>query len=251
MSSSIGSLKFCVHCRRDCSGRPRLRDQHGRYHCRECVDRLGLAHRPAAVEVGTLAAGGSDHDDGPIPLVEESDEPRVRGDVCAGCSRPISPEAAVCIQCGLNRQTGERIATALEVSKELRRKSKRRTCRECGANLTGLAAPRCPSCGTVELDSRLTREERQREEGRRLARNAWLKPLMIAAPTLALMCVVIGLTGGASQIVPYLISFMIQLAIGTVVYFVCAMMWIGVDDPPHIIFLKMAGVYAVYHAAYI
>lgn len=251
MPTTADVPKQCVDCGRDCSGRPRLRDQHGKYHCRECVDRLRLAHRPVGDAVGARVVGGPVEEDGPIPLVEERDEPRARDDLCGGCQRPISPEAAVCVHCGLNRQTGERISTALDVSKQTKRKSKRRTCRECGADLTGLSAPRCPSCGCVELSSRLAREERLAEEGKRLARNAWLKPLMIAAPTLGLMCLLIGLTGGASEIVPYLISFLIQLAIGTVVYFVCAMMWIGVDDPLYVIFLKMAGVYAVYHAAYI
>lgn len=242
MTTSAQPGKVCIHCGRDCATRPRVRDQVGKYHCRECVDRLKLAHRPVPDREQEADAGF-------IPIVEDPEPPHPREDQCPGCAKPISPAAAVCIHCGFNRETGERIATTLDVSKQLKRKSKPRACRDCGADLTGLAAPNCPNCGRVN-DARADRAERDAEESRRITRRSWVHPIIMLAIGMGIMLAVYAARMGSDGVVFYLARFGVSLAIGVVVYFMCSVMWIGFDQPPLQTIIRLAGVYALADVAY-
>lgn len=246
MPQTTNPMKVCIHCRRDCGDRPRLRDQHGKYHCKECVEKHKLAHRSVSSSAGDPVIA----DDGPIPLMEEPDEPAIRPDVCAGCHKPISPLAAVCIHCGFNRSTGAHVDTTIEVSKGLKRKSKPRACQECGADLTGLATPRCPACGKVELGDRSLRAAREEREMRSMVRRSWISPIIMIAMGMAIMLTIYSQRAGAGGMVYYLASFGVSLAIGLFVYFVCSVMWIGFDEPAPLTALRLAGVYALADVAY-
>lgn len=55
-SASEPGEKICALCQRDCSKRPRTKDDDGRYYCRECVERLKQARRQPAQNAGAPAA---------------------------------------------------------------------------------------------------------------------------------------------------------------------------------------------------
>jgi hypothetical protein len=234
--------KVCVLCGLDCAGRPRVRDQHGKYRCEEC---LSGKRAPALVPA-------IDPDDGIIALADEPAEPDRRvagGDTCAGCGRPMPGEAAICIGCGYNRSTGSAVRTTFTRDSGST-PVKANTCTKCGYSLAGLRTGRCPECGTVNRDPKYDRRERELRESARLARMSWVQPVVMIAMGLGVMLALAAWQGGPGGMAEYLVSFGVSLGIGLAIYMMCSAMWIGFDVPAPITALRLAGVYALADVAY-
>jgi hypothetical protein len=78
--------KTCVVCGEDCSGRPRIKDPRGRYHCKDCYERVRASLKaPTALEQPT------------------GDLPRRP---CANCGTATPPGAVICTNCGCDPATG-------------------------------------------------------------------------------------------------------------------------------------------------
>jgi hypothetical protein len=140
--------KTCVHCKLDCSARPRVRDAQGQYACKDCLAKLGLLNadgtvkaQPAAaaaapkvvvksnavpktaavaapVTAGKPAGSGFDNpDDDGIDLSSFRSDPSVGQAVasnwvtCPGCGSPAAKDAALCLTCGTNIKTGKKSKT--------------------------------------------------------------------------------------------------------------------------------------------
>jgi hypothetical protein len=138
------SAKVCVLCGQDCSTRPRVKDQHGRYYCRECHEKekqsrtaaakapppAAAAKAPTPAAVPPIAAGRSKPKAPPAPRAS-SDEDQGFGlmdalgeaeasaaDVvreqcpCPSCRMPMPKDAVICMRCGFNKQLGRRMGEA-------------------------------------------------------------------------------------------------------------------------------------------
>lgn len=114
--------KVCVLCKEDCSARPRVRDERGNYACRACL-KAGPEAKKAARDSAAVSAavdddfaglGLDDADDGysledAFSAQESSAAPS--GTPCPACSSPVSEGSIVCLGCGTNIQTGQKIST--------------------------------------------------------------------------------------------------------------------------------------------
>ncbi len=140
MPAPAGSAKTCVHCKQDCSNRPRVRDAQGQYACKDCLTKKGLlnadgtvkaqaaptaaaapkvvvksaavpkaASVAAPVGAGKPASSGFDNpDDDGIDLSSFRSDPSVGQVVsanwvtCPGCGSPAAKDATLCLTCGTN-----------------------------------------------------------------------------------------------------------------------------------------------------
>ncbi|MFO0375724.1 MAG: hypothetical protein ACK51N_01615, partial [bacterium] len=112
-----GVVKVCMHCGRDCSGVPRVKDAQGRYACRACMEAQAGGQAGAA-----SAAGGSGEENplGDLAALAAAERRAVGAvsamtGVCGTCHAPMDDSAAVCINCGADRRTGK--ARKVKVSK--------------------------------------------------------------------------------------------------------------------------------------
>jgi membrane associated rhomboid family serine protease len=113
-------LKICVVCREDCSDRPRTQDSKGRYYCKPCYERALMHYR----EKKAAAARGQRQQPAPevradlIGLTDEgaatSQPPAAAepGAVCPSCDRPLPAGSKVCVECGINVETGRSLVTS-------------------------------------------------------------------------------------------------------------------------------------------
>jgi hypothetical protein len=107
MATADATQKICVHCKQDCSGKPRAKDAQGRYMCKECVEKLkarGAAAptRPASPPAPPTAPPATEDDHSVLStLLGDLPEP------CPSCAAPLTTGAVVCNFCGFNKETGQ------------------------------------------------------------------------------------------------------------------------------------------------
>ncbi len=248
--------KVCVRCGTDCAGKPRVKDQHGRYTCQPCVNQLKAA-RPAqaaatpslhAPEPTTPEPEGFDVFD----LAPEPSSPKTSP--CGNCGRPVSEQAVVCVGCGFSKQLG-RVLTPDDAPKsEDLPRGKRIQCKKCGYDLRGLKTAKCPECGTMNAVP--SRRERDREDSAKVARDAYLQPALMfiigALISTITYAAYVSHMGGNPAVgaMGYLVYLGVSVPIGVIVYWTCCLVWIGFDAPIHLIALRLAGIYAVTDVGY-
>jgi hypothetical protein len=109
MATAGATEKLCVHCRQDCSAKPRTKDAQGRYMCKECVEKLKAKGARGSSAPPTRAPGAQAAAVAAPPLEESllstllADSP----DPCPSCSAPLPKSAVVCNFCGFNKATGQ------------------------------------------------------------------------------------------------------------------------------------------------
>jgi hypothetical protein len=128
MAEAIAS-KLCTVCGVDCSGRPRVKDQQGRYMCQECFDRakatkhVQKAPPPAPAAVAPVAAKA--------PAVNMNDNSFLldlgtksvgtgKSQSCPECGRALTEGTVICIGCGHNMKTGKRLPVKVERAKKVK-----------------------------------------------------------------------------------------------------------------------------------
>lgn len=228
-ASAESSSKRCIYCGQDCSNKPRLKDRMGRYSCRECVDR-----KQAPIPM----------DDGlPVDLagMESAATPAGGLQLCPGCQSSMPHGSSVCVQCGFDTRKGAAITTAQGVDKI--RSGGKGKCPECGYSLKGLRENRCPECGTII--ARMTERERAREDSARIARMAYVKPLIQLAVGIAAMALLLLGRERGDEMVYFATLYGSRLAAVLLVHVTCCVIWIGFDAPIRLIVLRMAGVLAL------
>lgn len=142
-SSGAGSadagqpVKICRYCQKDCAGKPRLKDEQGRYACKSCheaalaargpantarppaaalapaavadtdddpfADLRTLGEEPIAVAGASAGGGGGGGGDGGIG--GRGGAGLMRG--CVGCGAPLAADAVICVGCGTNQASGK------------------------------------------------------------------------------------------------------------------------------------------------
>src|SRR5215831_19131612 len=102
------TTKLCTVCGIDCSGKPRIKDQQGRYICKECFDKAKQTRQtqknpaPAA----TAPAAGTDvptegDNSFLLDLASAKESTGLKGTKpCPECGRAVPTDAVICIGCG-------------------------------------------------------------------------------------------------------------------------------------------------------
>ncbi len=236
--------KRCVRCDVDVSGARRVKDSRGRYLCGACYDRALRERRGGAAEAAPAAAAVAaipldspvdsplenqlDDDvlDAEALLAEEAGaEPLelVQGLACPGCAAALTPEAAICVQCGYNVREGRALKTS---------RGRDEAAEEVNAQLKA----------GRDADRSAKRREQSRVEYTKAG--AWCLGALVVS-----LFVTASLAEGSDvgmEIAEHLIGFGIGVLFATAVYFGCCLLWVGFDQPWPLIALKMGAVHALY-----
>jgi hypothetical protein len=227
--------KVCILCGADCSKRPRVKDAQGRYSCKECLERHTQTAPPPADDL--------------IPsdllAIEASAAPAAGLQVCPNCQSSMPHGAPICIQCGFDSRKNAIINTNQSVEKA--RPGGRGKCPECGYSLKGLKHNKCPECGTLVL--RQTERDKARYDSDRIARMAYIKPLLHFGVGILIVAFFYLAQNEGEALMFYALKYAIQVPIGVVAFFLCCLLWMGFDAPMHLTALRLAGVYALVDAA--
>lgn len=127
------AAKVCTVCGVDCSNRPRVKDQQGRYMCQDCFDRVKATKQvqkapatPASKPAEPAAPAGAavNLNDNSF-LLDLGQKPAASGKAraCPECGRAITEGTVICIGCGFNLQTGKRLSVKVERAKQVKVKS--------------------------------------------------------------------------------------------------------------------------------
>lgn len=107
--------KICVVCKQDCSGRPRQKDEQGRYTCQNCLDKQPKVGAPVKKGAAAGSVSGTKQSQGDASLAaalagvdQNSMTP------CPNCAVLLEPGAVVCTSCGFDFQREKPIRTRVE-----------------------------------------------------------------------------------------------------------------------------------------
>lgn len=104
MTAPAPTVKKCIKCGVDCSGKPRTKDAQGRYTCKACVD---AAAKAVAKSVKTAKPAAAPPEDADVMAALLTDSPGVSAEMCPSCGNGMPGGAVVCTLCGYNKQTGQ------------------------------------------------------------------------------------------------------------------------------------------------
>lgn len=123
--------KLCTVCGIDCSGKPRIKDQQGRYICKECFDKAKQTRQtqknpvPAALAATAATSGPAEADNSfLLDLGSAKESTGLQGTKpCPECGRAMPTNAVICIGCGFNTSTGKRVSVRVIKSKQKKEKA--------------------------------------------------------------------------------------------------------------------------------
>ncbi len=230
--------KTCIYCGEDCSTRPRVRDQQGRYACQACVKAASLQWESQ----GAL----SDEVNPEILLAPEPELPPevVRVD-CPICLREIRPPETRCERCNYDSKVGLTPETLLG-QRELGPEAL--ICAKCKYDLRGLRQMRCPECG----EAIRPRAKKGKKAGRfkdDATREAYRVPLLMIGIAGGIYVLWAGSLGGSLAVPAVLLYLAFQVITGMIVFFLCSLFAFGFDAPWHLTFLRLTGIYCVVNLA--
>jgi len=263
------AVRTCSVCRQDCSDRPRVKDAHGRYLCEEAYGAMKRA-RAAGVaitqdgllcaEARALRSGGAEtldaaellgsgtrpvDESAPIALADDDGAPDLgslaeleaasgpsigesqTGSSCPNCGGFMAVSAVICTSCGFNAQTGRAGKTL--VSKE--------------ADEGGKKSKR----GKKRPEEMSDRELADWETSREVVRKAYLTPLVIFLICSGLAMTIYAAVGGAFgglNVLGLMIDFAITAPITIAAFYLCAVLFIGMDEPFGLVCIRMFAVLA-------
>jgi len=224
---------------------PRVKDQHGRYTCRPCVDALKAQRAnpsPTPPTPAPAAAANAEPDGFDVfNIAPDPAAPKVAP--CGNCGSPVNESAAVCVACGYSKQLGRVLKPSDTPKSDDLPRGKRIQCKKCNYDLRGLKTAKCPECGTINTNP--SRRDRDKESSAQTAREAYLKPLIYFVVGFLGVCLIQAFQHGLGGVVFYGVSYAIQVPIGLAVFWVCCLVWIGFDAPIHLTALRLAGIYAL------
>lgn len=205
------SLKICVICGEDCSGRPRIKDSKGMYYCKSCHEEA-LRRKPARAEAAPPPKPEPElelpEDDGSGMMAEiieqseaaatESHELRVEDLVDSGPAPPTSPEPR----------------------------------------------PLDPRIVHRRLISDTARDTIRAEYMKPLV-------LLVGGVAVTMMAMMgFGATAGAGSAFGALVHLVIASATGAAIFWLAAKTWLGDLGPAHLILLRVAGINAAVVAVF-
>ncbi len=240
-----------MRCGQDCSGRPRVKDQQGRYCCKACAEKQPTARASASVhqpseptsappepQEAAWDAGLDALEFEPVVLPESSLK------VCMGCGLPMQPGAVICVSCGTNQSTGQPAGPIVVGQEKPAQPSKPlRVCSKCGYDLAGLKTPKCPECGTVNL-KRKRGLDLDREAAEKAYKWEYIKPLIILGVCGAIEAAVLFSNYRGTELLGATVLSLLRVPVGILVYFACAFAWLGFENTFKLTIVKLLGVFA-------
>jgi hypothetical protein len=126
------AVKICTVCGTDCAKRPRIKDQQGRYICKECFDKAKQTKQalknPPAPKPGPVvptAPVPAESDNSFLLTLGSRESTGIEGTKpCPECGRALPTSAVMCIGCGYNLSTGKRIPVRVIKAKPKELKAK-------------------------------------------------------------------------------------------------------------------------------
>lgn len=242
------AAKVCKYCGNDCTGKPRTKDSAGRYACATCVENVKSQRNPPPSPPPPAPPLPPESDaDEALPFLEERSLPAQ--EPCPNCKRPIAHGGVLCTACGFNTATGSKVATQVSAPSGPAESLPQgvfvkvgSNCGRCGYDLSKLKTPRCPECGAINRGP--NKEDRLKADSRHVVRMAYIKPALIAALGLAVSGAIVASRG--SDLIPiWAITFGVSYVLGVIVYFFCTLTFVGVDEPFHLMMLRLLAVYAL------
>jgi hypothetical protein len=120
------TTKLCTVCGIDCAGKPRIKDQQGRYICKECFDKAKQTRQtqknppaPAPVAAAAKASAPTEGDNSFLLDIGSKESTGIAGTKpCPECGRAMPSNAVICIGCGYNASTGKRHTVKVIKTKE-------------------------------------------------------------------------------------------------------------------------------------
>ncbi len=235
--------KICGICHQDCSDRPRVKDQRGRYFCKACA----MAH---AGRAGPRAAATAEPDERPYnlddaepgasPLPIEMLDHAERSTPCPACMHSMPPGAKVCVACGYHVEKGIQSSTQIEMSKG--KGGRKYQCRECGYDLTGLRSGVCPECGTKIRINKKADWDAQTE--REVIRAEWTKPAVAGVIGAVAVCAVLNMQGNLDLLPYYGILLTGEVLVGFVILWI-SFFFLGDLGTPLLNLARLTALYLV------
>lgn len=246
-STSARRPKICQICAEDCSARPRVKDSKGRYYCKACAEAASGRRSPiippaddtpphdAGADVARQIA--QEYADDEIAVEPVDDTPRDQ--TCPICMRPLAPDTGRCHACGYDPAKG--IESSRRVSRSTGANRPKIPCPRCGYDMTGLRTLRCPECGAtrnpdlVDLTS----------GPKRPVLDALKAPLICFAAGMVGLTVAGFFLGEPLLPLGVLLTYVVTVPIGLLIFYLCCLVWIGFDAPFYINAAAILGTYAI------
>jgi hypothetical protein len=164
-----------------------------------------------------------------------------RTQACPVCLTTLTDQQR-CFGCGFDSAKG-----LLSSSKVLKSKDQHGTrtvlCPKCTYDMGAGTAMTCPECGTtLPIEDKTTQYARQSKE---TARQAYLQPLLMLGIAGLIMMGVWFANLGLLGLAVYPIYLIAITLLGTFVFQLMCLTFIGFDAPLHLTVLRLAGIYAV------
>jgi hypothetical protein len=164
-----------------------------------------------------------------IPIEPEAVTSQKR---CAVCFASMAPDSRVCSQCAYDERKGLTSSRLYErLSDDRRSHHPPKTCAKCGYDLRGVNTTICPECGT-DAARRPAPTAREFQD----AENKWKS---FTLPALIFAIGIVGVLGfyavADHTLIPlYLVRFAARAPLLFAVYLMCALIWVGFDEPFHV-----------------
>lgn len=278
--SSSNANKPCARCGVDCTDRPRVKDEKGRYFCRECYDRalnqmasLIVETAPAVpIAPKQTAAPATPGDlDGPADLlgVVDSHDGHTEGHdnsaaveaatgayelatpdrqanipmkECPSCFREMRAREAVCPHCGFNTILNREADEALPtVTADF--KDGKVHCGKCAYPIEGLGSLVCPECGSPNRVP--NRRHWDAEDSAAIRRTQIIRPGVYVGIGLAGFGVLALLNHSATDFLMYLVLYLLGLPAVIGAFLLCSVIWLGFNDKLVFVVWKLAGIMAL------
>lgn len=236
----LPAAKTCIFCGVDCAGKPRVKDERGRYACKACAEK-----RQAAALLGALDAPVDAADLLAEPALGDLAEPAyalVPEDRSSGADR-----AAVA---GVHPANGSNPASG----------SAARRCSNCGSGLDP-ADVLCVKCGRMlesgrpvetkkarALAAKPTREQQKARDAAAQAQRDVIVPIVLFVVGVGLHVATFPVPAGRAReevIAAIVIAVLAQAVVGSIAYLLCCFLWIGQGAGVGMSFLRMLGCVAL------
>ncbi len=228
--------KTCIVCHTDCTTKPRIKDPHGRYCCKDCADRKRAAKAVAPQSAATTAQEVVPEE----PLLSLdllAEEAKAQANVASDRVIDLAPAEPNPLKQKKGKAPNLRHA-GIDTSR-----LKPEKCEKCGYDMKGLESLRCPECGAICKPK--DKLDYLREESHKLAIKTWLTPIIATVVCLGIsMLMLLGMGAPLLVYLFVLVGWLIMIPIGLLAFWVSTLMFLEFDAPWLLTAMRFASIQA-------